>query len=105
MINRGGYKIYTIEVENALMSHAGVLEAAVIAKPCPVLGERAHAIVCLKDDGVTGEDLSQHCAALLADYKVPDTFSFRSAPLPRNANGKMMKRELREELLDAIGSS
>ena len=95
MINRGGLKIYSVEVENALLSHAGVLEAAVVAKPCPVLGERAHAIVCLKRAETTSEELARHCAALLADYKVPDTFSFRSEPLPRNANGKIMKRELK----------
>ena len=94
-INRGGYKIYTIEVENALMSHPEVIEAAVIPKPCPVLGERAHAIVCLKHSSVTSKELAGHCAALLADYKVPETFTFRSDPLPRNANGKIMKRELR----------
>ena len=45
MINRGGYKIYSVEVENALMSHPAVVEAAVVAKPCEVLGERAHAFV------------------------------------------------------------
>ena len=44
MINRGGYKIYSIEVENVLMTHPAVLEAAVIGMPCPVLGERAHAV-------------------------------------------------------------
>ena len=45
MINRGGYKIYSVEVENALMSFAGVVEAAAVAQPCPVLGERVHAFV------------------------------------------------------------
>ena len=45
MINRGGYKIYSIEVENVLMAYPGVLEAAVVARPCPVLGERVHAVV------------------------------------------------------------
>jgi len=97
MINRGGYKIYSIEVENALMTHPDVSEAAVIAKPCPVLGERAHAVVCQKHEGVTREELANHCARLLADYKVPETFSFRNEPLPRNANGKVMKRELMGE--------
>ena len=96
MINRGGYKIYSIEVENVLMSHPEVIEAAVIPQSCPVLGERAHAIVCTARDGVTGEDLARHCARSLADYKVPDTFSFRREPLPRNANGKLMKRTLRD---------
>ena len=97
MINRGGYKIYSIEVENVLMSHADVVEAAVIGKPCPVLGERAHAVVCLKRAGATSEGLARHCALALADYKVPDSFSFRPGPLPRNANGKVIKRQLRDE--------
>ncbi|HEY5829834.1 MAG: class I adenylate-forming enzyme family protein [Hyphomicrobiaceae bacterium] len=99
MINRGGYKIYSIEVENVLMRHAEVVEAAVIGKPCPVLGERAHAVVCLKRAGATSEELTRHCALALADYKVPDSFSFRPDPLPRNANGKIIKRQLRDELL------
>jgi long-chain acyl-CoA synthetase len=96
MINRGGFKIYSVEVENALMGHPDVAEAAVIAKACPVLGERAHAVVYLKRPGATGEELARHCAGLLADYKVPDTFCFRSEPLPRNANGKIMKRALKD---------
>jgi long-chain acyl-CoA synthetase len=103
MINRGGYKIYTIEVENVLMRHSDVVEAAVVARPCPVLGERAHAVVCLKGEGATADALAQHCARVLADYKVPDTFSFRRDPLPRNANGKVMKRSLREEVLANAG--
>jgi acyl-CoA synthetase (AMP-forming)/AMP-acid ligase II len=98
VINRGGYKIYSIEVENALMDHPDVVEATVIAKPCPVLGERAHAFVCAKDKSLTAEVLARHCSSRLADYKIPDTFSFRETPLPRNANGKVMKRELRVEL-------
>jgi long-chain acyl-CoA synthetase len=104
MINRGGYKIYTIEVENALMTHPEIVEAAVIARPCPVLGERAHAVVCTKRTGVAAEELARHCAAMLADYKVPDTFTFRTDPLPRNANGKVLKRQLRDEV-PALGGS
>lgn len=105
MVNRGGYKIYTIEVENVLIAHPDVVEAAVIARACPVLGERAHAVVCLKRADVTTAELTRHCAAQLADYKVPDTFSFRTAPLPRNANGKVMKRDLKDELSSLPGPS
>ena len=96
MINRGGYKIYTIEVENALYAHPAVLECAVVAKPCPVLGERVHAFVALREPGVTAQALTAHCAALLSDYKVPESFSLSDTPLPRNANGKLVKRELRD---------
>jgi O-succinylbenzoic acid--CoA ligase len=95
MLNRGGYKVYSVEVENALMAWPGVVEAAVIGLPCPVLGERVHAVV--HAPGVAPDDaaLRAHCAALLADYKVPETIAWRSEPLPRNANGKVMKRLLR----------
>jgi long-chain acyl-CoA synthetase len=97
MINRGGYKIYSVEVENALMSHAGVVEAAVVAQPCPVLGERVHAFV-VADPGVQPADLKRHCAGLLADYKVPEGITLCDRPLPRNPNGKLLKRELRAEM-------
>jgi long-chain acyl-CoA synthetase len=98
MINRGGYKVFSVEVENVLMSHPAVLEAAAVAQACPVLGERVHAFVALKQADVRAEDLKEHCARLLADYKVPDFFTLRTEPLPRNANGKLMKRALREQL-------
>jgi acyl-CoA synthetase (AMP-forming)/AMP-acid ligase II len=105
MINRGGYKIYSIEVENILMAHPDVVEAAVIAVPCPVLGERIHAVIFRKHDQVTSEELARHCAGLIADYKVPETFSFRTAPLPRNANGKVMKRALKDAVSSASNGS
>ena len=100
MINRGGYKIYSVEVENALMSFAGVVEAAVVAQPCPVLGERVHAFV-VAAPGVQPADLKRHCAKLLADYKVPEGITLRDRPLPRNANGKLLKRNLRNEITGA----
>ena len=97
MINRGGYKIYTAEVESTLLEHPAVAEAAVVAVPCPVLGERVHAFITVRDP-VTTEALRAFCLQRLADYKAPESFSLRSAPLPRNANGKVLKRSLREEL-------
>jgi O-succinylbenzoic acid--CoA ligase len=98
MINRGGFKIYTIEVENALYAHPAVQECAVVARPCPVLGERVHAFVYLRDAVVTAEALAAHCRPLLSDYKVPDSYTLSTTPLPRNANGKLVKRALRETL-------
>jgi acyl-CoA synthetase (AMP-forming)/AMP-acid ligase II len=99
MINRGGYKVYSAEVESALLEHPGVLEAAVVAVPCPVLGERVHAFVTLRGSlTVTSETLRAFCLERLADYKAPESFTFRAEPLPRNANGKVLKRTLREEL-------
>ncbi|MGA1286130.1 MAG: class I adenylate-forming enzyme family protein [Rubrivivax sp.] len=104
MINRGGYKIYTIEVENALYEHPAVLECAVVARSCPVLGERVHAYVSLADPVVDAEMLRQHCLPRLSDYKVPESFTLQSTPLPRNANGKLLKREMRAALVAAAAA-
>ncbi|QIT56954.1 acyl--CoA ligase [Aquisalimonas sp. 2447] len=98
MINRGGYKVYTTEVENVLLEHPDVVEAAVVGRPCPVLGERVHAFVVTATAGLSAEALKQHCAAALSDYKVPEACTFSSEPLPRNPNGKVLKRSLRDEL-------
>ena len=96
MINRGGLKIYSAEVESVLAGHPGVVESAIIAKPCPVLGERVHAVIVIRDRGVSEGALRAWCAERLSDYKVPETIDLTSEPLPRNANGKVMKRQLRE---------
>jgi O-succinylbenzoic acid--CoA ligase len=102
MINRGGHKIYTIEVENALYEHTAVQECAVVAKPCPVLGERVHAFVGLKPGHTPSPaleaELKAHCTVRLSDYKVPESYTVQSKPLPRNANGKLLKREMRDQV-------
>ncbi|RRH78195.1 class I adenylate-forming enzyme family protein [Falsigemmobacter faecalis] len=95
MINRGGFKIYSIEVENALAAHPAVVEAAVIGQPDPVLGERVQAFLWLGDGQTDAEAIRAHCAARLSDYKVPEKIVFLTGPLPRNANGKVQKTELR----------
>jgi O-succinylbenzoic acid--CoA ligase len=96
LINRGGYKVYSAEVESVLSLHPAVVESALVAVPDPVLGEKARAIVVARDAACDAAALRAHCAQHLADYKVPDFFTFRSEPLPRNANGKLLKRALRE---------
>jgi long-chain acyl-CoA synthetase len=95
MINRGGLKIYSAEVESVLAGHPDVIESAIIAKPCPVLGERVHAVIVTRN-GVSAETLRAWCAERLSDYKVPETIDLTAQALPRNANGKVMKRQLRE---------
>jgi long-chain acyl-CoA synthetase len=97
VINRGGYKIFASEVENVLLDHPAVVEAAVVAKPCPVLGERVHAFLVVRNP-VGDDELNRHCAAVLSDYKVPEAFYRLEQTLPRNANGKVLKRDLRERL-------
>jgi acyl-CoA synthetase (AMP-forming)/AMP-acid ligase II len=95
MINRGGYKVFTAEVESVLAAHPAVVESAVLGYACPVLGERVQAFLVLRES-VEMESLKSYCAERLADYKVPERFHLREEPLPRNANGKVLKRELRE---------
>lgn len=98
MINRGGYKIFTAEVETVLVAAEGVVECAVVAVPCPVLGERVHAFVVTDETRPDAETLRRFCAERLSDYKVPETLTLTTEPLPRNANGKVMKRILREQV-------
>jgi acyl-CoA synthetase (AMP-forming)/AMP-acid ligase II len=103
MINRGGLKIYSAEVESVLAGHPEVIESAIIAKPCPVLGERVHAVVVTRNI-VALEVLRAWCAERLSDYKVPETMDVRLEPLPRNANGKVMKRQLREAFMAMLSA-
>lgn len=104
VINRGGYKIFCATAENALAEHPQVVESALVGVPCAVLGERVHAFVCVRslDDGTTGAALAAFCAARLSDYAVPETWTIGTEPLPRNLNGKVMKRALRQSLHSAL---
>jgi long-chain acyl-CoA synthetase len=93
VINRGGYKVYSVEVENVLVQHPAVVEAAVVPIPDTVLGERVHAFV-VASASVAPAELTTLCREALSDYKVPTSFTIQAAPLPRNANGKVLKRDL-----------
>jgi long-chain acyl-CoA synthetase len=102
MLIRGGENIYCVEVEGVLFEHPAVTEAAVIGIPHPVLGEEVGAVVQLRPGAtVTEDELKAHVAHSLAAFKVPVRFWFRDEPLPRNPAGKVMKRDLREELLSS----
>ena len=103
MINRGGYKIWSVEVENTLVGFPGVIEAAAVGVPCPVLGERVHAFVHATEPAPDPAALRAWCTERLSDYKVPETVTVRPEPLPRNANGKLLKREMRGWLPAAKG--
>lgn len=98
VVNRGGYKIYSIEVENVLAQHPGVVESAIVPRPDPVLGQLVHAYVVVRDASVTDAALRAHCAKELSDYKLPSSFTLMAGPLPRNANGKVQKTVLQERL-------
>ena len=95
VIIRGGYNIYATDVEAVLYDHPAVREAAVVGVPHDVLGEDVAAFVVLRDGAiVTAEELLAHCRDRLADYKVPRRVEIRGE-LPRNATGKVLKRDLR----------
>jgi len=96
IIISGGENISSLEVEEALYRHPGVMEAAVVAKPDPVWGETPCAFVTLKPESgtVSAEEVVAWCRANLAHYKAPRTVVF--GPLPKTSTGKIQKYELRE---------
>ncbi|HVP80367.1 MAG TPA: long-chain-fatty-acid--CoA ligase [Thermodesulfobacteriota bacterium] len=95
MINRGGEKIYSLEVENVICDNPKVLEVAVVGVPDPVMGEVVKACIALKPgENATEGEIKQFCAKHLADYKVPKFVEFMPS-LPRNPAGKVSKPELR----------
>ncbi|GAB3309658.1 class I adenylate-forming enzyme family protein [Haliea atlantica] len=99
MVLRGGENVYCAEVENALFAHDAVAECVVFAVADERLGEEVGAAIHLRQGAsVDAEHLRAHCAGLLAAFKVPRYLWFLDQPLPRNANGKFLKRELREQL-------
>ena len=96
MINRAGYKVYSAEVENVLSHHPGIVESAVVGRPDEMLGERVQAFIVRKDASVSEAEIRSFCAERMSDYKVPDRITFLTDPLPRNANGKVVKPLLRK---------
>lgn len=96
MLIRGGENIYCVEVENALYDHPSVMDAAVIGIPHRTLGEEPAAVVHLKPGmKSTEEELRHHVSQKIAAFKVPVKILFLPETLPRNANGKIMKRDLK----------
>jgi long-chain acyl-CoA synthetase len=97
MIIRGGENIYCLEVENAIYEHPDVLDAAVVGIPHPRLGEVPGAVIRLcRGSQATAADLSAFVAERIARFKVPERILFLEENLPRNANGKPLKNELRD---------
>jgi len=100
MLIRGGENIYCVEIEDVLVAHPDVIDAAVIGLPHRIWGEEVGAVVQLKAGAQVGEaDLMAHAARLLSPYKVPVRIEIRLEEFPRNASGKTLKPVLREQLL------
>ncbi len=96
MINRGGEKVYGLEVENVIYAVPGVAEAAVFGVPHPVFGEvPVAAVVPMPGALLSPETIREECSNRLADFKVPVEVRFVDA-LPRNPGGKVLKHELKK---------
>ena len=100
MVLRGGENIYCVEVEAAIYHHDAIAECCVFGVPDDRLGEEVGAAIYLKPGhSMSVDDLKAHCAGRLAKFKVPRYVWFWDQPFPRNASGKFLKRDVREQLL------
>lgn len=99
MVLRGGENIYCAEVEAVIFNHEDVAECSVFGVEDDRLGEEVGVAIHLKPGAsATADDIRAHCAAHMAKHKIPRYIWLMPEPLPRNANGKFLKRELRESL-------
>ena len=98
MVLVSGFNVYPNEVEEVLATHTGVLEAAVIGVPDEHSGEAVAAYVVKRDAALTEADLRAFCKDKLTGYKLPRRIVFRDS-LPKTPVGKVLRRELREEVL------
>lgn len=105
MIKRAGENVAALEVEEVLVRHPDVIEAAVFGVPDDVVGEKVLAVVVLREPGSIDEDiLLEHSRTLLSPFKVPAEIEFREE-LPRTSIGKILKPQLRQEALERLGIS
>lgn len=105
MVIRGGENVYCAEVEATLYKHEGIAETTVFGVPDERLGEEVGAAVFLKPGvSLTEDDLRNHCGALISRHKVPRYFWFVNEPLPRNASGKFLKREMRDRFAKLLNA-
>ncbi|MEM1114639.1 MAG: AMP-binding protein [Pseudomonadota bacterium] len=99
MVLRGGENVYCSEVENALFRHPAIAEAAVFSVPDDRLGEEVGtAVLTLPGQTVSADELRAFCREHLAAFKIPRYIWMMSEPLPRNASGKFLKKELQQTL-------
>ncbi len=96
MIISGGENVYPAEIENVILTHPQVTEVAVIGQPSETWGESPFAVVVRKEDDLGEADILKFCEGKLARFKLPKGVAFVDV-IPRNANGKVLKRLLRED--------
>jgi long-chain acyl-CoA synthetase len=99
MVLRGGENVYCAEVEASLYRHPAVAECSVFGIPDERLGEEVGAAVYPRPGAdLSAADLREHCAAIIAKHKIPRYLWIVDEPLPRNASGKFLRRQLKEAL-------
>ncbi|MYW21524.1 AMP-binding protein [Streptomyces sp. SID2955] len=98
IINRGGENISSVEVEAVLLSAPGVADAAVLAVPDDVMGEKVGAVLFGDGAEIDVAEVLAHCGERLADFKVPQYATVVTEALPRNAGGKLLKNRLRDQV-------
>ncbi len=100
MIISGGENIYPAEVENVILSHESVLEVAVIGLPDEKWGETVCAVLVKNEDELDEQAIIEFCGEKLSRYKLPRKVVFAES-IPRNPSGKILKRVLRDELIES----
>lgn len=103
MILVSGFNVYPNEIEDVLMLHPKVREAAAIGVPNEIAGETVKICVVKKDESLTKEELIAHCKKHLTGYKIPRIVEFRP-DLPKTNVGKILRRELRDEAMKSSGT-
>jgi len=100
MLIRGGENIYCVEIEDALLAHPDILDAAIVGIPDRVLGELVAAVIQTRADSrLTETMVIDHLRPRVAAFKLPVHVDIRRVDLPRTASGKVIKRQLREEII------
>ena len=94
MIIVSGFNVYPNEIEEVLVSHEGILEAAAIAAPCDITGEKVKVFIVRKNTDLVEQDIFDHCRELLTNYKRPKLVTFLDE-LPKTNVGKVLRKELR----------
>ncbi len=98
MIVVSGFKVFPNEVEEVVMSHPGVLEAACIGVPDARTGHAVMVVAVRTDPTLSAEDLVAYCRKHLTAYKVPKQVRWRAEPLPKSPVGKILRRVVRDEV-------
>ncbi|NKZ02983.1 long-chain fatty acid--CoA ligase [Actinomadura latina] len=98
LIIRGGENVYPIEVENAIAEYPGISECIVVGVPHPDLGQEVAAVVVAAGAPPSADDLTAFAKERLAYFKVPSRWHVTTDPLPRNATGKVLRKQIETEI-------